>query len=749
MQNRNRKRQAVKLTVIFLTAAVLFALATLLLIRFAQGSIPDIHISCVKGICIAGSFLVCVTIFSWLTIFALKKRADKISDQMNYIDGLMNSVPAAIALLEMTPPYRVLRVNSEGMRLMGFAGKSDKVIVGKSAATVIADRGHAYAEEILQRSARTDEKLSFENCLIRSDGTEYWAGGIVKKICGESGQDILITAFRDITEEKKAAQRSKQKHNNERNMLAAAVSAAYPVIASVDIYGDRISFVYLQTNYDSQAFGETKYTAAYEKLLSCVTEDMQSKFVQHFAPENLQKAFESGRTSVLMEMRAKLSDGQFHWISVQMIHSGEKSTDSAQAACLIRRIDKQRIEEEERRRSMQTALDNAQAENRAKMRFLADMSHDIRTPMNAIIGLTGILSKHCEDNGELTDCLAKLTASSQHMMSLINNVLDMTEIEQGRIILHNKRFSYSKLVSEAASIIRPQADSAGISLRVNVDIPEHDEVTGDPLRIRQVFLNILSNAVKYTARGGSVEISAELTEVLGSDMRNCQFRCADTGVGMNEEMLNRLYKPFERASDSSSGCIEGAGLGMSIVKNFLDLMGGSIAVSSKPGKGTVFVVIIPLHAAENDDKKSGDVHRKLPDLSGKRILVAEDNDVNRMIASVLLTRTGAFVDEAADGQEALDMFSRSKEGYYDLIVLDVRMPVIDGLETARRIRGLRRSDSASVLIAALSANSYESDKQESLKAGMNVHLAKPIEPDVLYSVLDEYFHKEEAKSAAE
>lgn len=743
MLKRNRKRNTIILAVIFFAAAALFALATLLIIRHSHSGIPDIHISCVKAIGLTGSFIVCVTIFSWLTIYALNKRADKIADQMGYIDGLMDSVPVAIALLEMTPPYRVLQVNSECMRMIGVDGQSENTIVGRSAVDFIYVDGHKSAEKILQNSTKTDQKLTFENCLLKADGTEFWVGGIVKKIQGDSGQDVLITAFHDITEEKQAAQRSKQKHNNERNMLASAVSAAYPVIASVDIYGDRISFVYLQTSYDSQAFSETKYTAAYEKFLKCVTEDMRDKFAQRFSPENLQREFEGGRTSVMMEMRAKLSDGQLHWISVQMIHSGEKSTDSAQAACLIRRIDKQRTEEEERRRIMQTALDNAQAENRAKMRFLADMSHDIRTPMNAIIGLTGILSEHCEDNELLTDCLAKLTASSQHMMSLINDVLDMTEIEQGKITLHNEQFSYSKLVNEASSIIRPQADSAGISLHMSIDVPEFDEVMGDPLRIRQIFLNILSNAVKYTGRGGSVEISAQLSEVPDSDIRNCRFRCTDTGVGMTEEMLSRLYKPFERARDPASGCVEGTGLGMSIVKNFIDLMGGSISVSSKPGVGSTFVVTIPLHRADNKNiKENTHTQRMMPDLSGKRILIAEDNDVNRMIASVLFTRTGASVYEAADGQEALDQFSRSKPGYYDLIVLDVRMPDIDGLETARRIRELHRSDSSSVLIAALSAKCSEKDKQESLEAGMNVHLSKPIDPDALYSVLDSFFPKE-------
>ena len=516
-------------------------------------------------------------------------------------------------------------------------------------------------------------------------------------------------------------------------------------------------------------------------------------------------------------------------------------------------------------------LDEARSANMAKETFLSNMSHDIRTPMNAIVGMTALAKKHIDEKARVADALNKIETASGHLLSLINDVLDMSRIDSGRMQIAEGSFSLSDLLHDLLIIVKPQIDEKGHTFELRLGDIRVESFRGDALRLRQVYVNIINNAVKYTEAGGHIDLQVyeELTQKsVAEDDSRCvlHFICTDNGMGMSEEFLLRIFDPFERANSSTVSKIEGTGLGMSIVKRIVEAMDGRISIRSEQGKGTEVSISIPLryetdtidpagilnkrfliiedtdtmirtytdylgeydiactivptetdalaalteaefggeeyHAviignmAKNSAgafdvaaylKKSrpglplilisGDDWEKIryhahrcgigsfiplpvfrrslidglsaalsdnegreisfgaPDLSGRRILLAEDNPINQEIAKEILSATNAQIDMAENGKEALARFSGSGEGYYSVILMDIQMPVMDGYEAAEKIRSLERQDALSVPILAMTANTFAEDIAKAREAGMNGHIAKPIDITALMSSL--------------
>lgn len=375
------------------------------------------------------------------------------------------------------------------------------------------------------------------------------------------------------------------------------------------------------------------------------------------------------------------------------------------------------------------------------------MSHDIRTPMNGIIGMTTIARSHLDDRSRIEDCLDKISLSSSHLLGLINDILDISKIESGKLALREEAFLFSRLVLDAVELIRPQAEEKRLELTANIPELEEDTVMGDPLRLRQVFVNIMSNAVKYTPAGGRIYIDVWQEDGLKLGYGSFIFRCADTGIGMSEEFLKKIFNPFERSRDSDVEKIAGTGLGMTITKNIVDMMNGDIRIESSPGKGSVFTVTFRLLKNEEKTLRTPDrlvssegsvpVRDKAGCCRGKRLLLAEDNELNREIAVEMLKCTEMEIDTACDGEEAVRMFADSPEGYYDIILMDIQMPKLDGYEASREIRGMDRTDAGRIPIVAMTANAFAEDVREALRAGMNAHVSKPIEVDRLLATLED------------
>jgi signal transduction histidine kinase/PAS domain-containing protein/ActR/RegA family two-component response regulator len=376
------------------------------------------------------------------------------------------------------------------------------------------------------------------------------------------------------------------------------------------------------------------------------------------------------------------------------------------------------------------ALATAEAANAAKSDFLARMSHDIRTPLNGILGMTALALDEPDRTVEL-GYLRKIRESGNFLLSLVNDILDLSKAESGKMELRYERYSYPLFIRSLESVIVPLCEEKSIVFTVKNPYTEHAVLT-DPLRLNQIFYNLLSNAVKFTPRGGHVwfELSNHKVE---EGRLSIDMTVADDGIGMTQEFQSHLFEPFTQEHSASNQYRSGTGLGLAITKELVDLMGGTISVRSAPGEGSAFTVRLSFRICPDvveEEAPSSEVS-----LEGVRILLAEDNAINAEIAMRMLEKRGASVVNATDGERALRQYAASEQYHFDLILMDVRMPVLDGLEATRRIRSLARPDSKTVPIVAMTANAFDEDVEECLAAGMNAHVAKPVDAARLYEAI--------------
>jgi len=388
--------------------------------------------------------------------------------------------------------------------------------------------------------------------------------------------------------------------------------------------------------------------------------------------------------------------------------------------------------EQKERQQLEELAEKAKSANAAKSDFLSRMSHDIRTPLNGIIGMTA-LAKDEKDPAKLADYLDKIDESGHFLLGLVNDILDMSKVESGKLELHPEPYSGSEFIRYLEAVIRPLCAEKGISLTLP-GASNNFLVLADKLRVNQIFFNLLSNAAKFTPPGGHISLEARLLRE-GNGRIAGSFIVKDDGIGMSAEFQKKLFRPFEQEYTGRNSGRSGSGLGLAITKSLVDLMGGTISVESAPGHGSTFTVHLDVVLLAKQEAAAAGEKPALLSLSGRHILLAEDNDINAEIAMALLARNGIAATRAATGKEAVRIFRASAPGFYDAVLMDIRMPEMDGLEATRRIRALKRSDALTVPIIAMTANAFDEDVKESLAAGMNAHLSKPIEADSLYKVL--------------
>lgn len=386
------------------------------------------------------------------------------------------------------------------------------------------------------------------------------------------------------------------------------------------------------------------------------------------------------------------------------------------------------------------ALSAQKAENasQAKSRFLFNMSHDIRTPMNAIIGYTNLLEDHLDDKKTSLNYIHKLQSANSILLSLINYTLEMARIESGKLELREEHGSIHKLVNSMQSVTDPLVEEKNLNVKWNIDIKD-DNVICDITKLREIILNIISNAIKYTPDGGNIQIDiTENRDEESSSALYC-FVISDTGIGMSAEYLPHIFEEFSRERTSTESRVAGAGLGLPIVRSLVDLMKGTIAVESKEGKGTTFRVELPFPLYKESEKEEKHVlsESELQKLHGCRILLAEDNALNTEIAVEIMKKFGIVCDCVTNGKKCLELLTEKPDGYYDAVLMDIQMPVMNGYETTDAIRKME-GKKAEIPVIALTANAFEEDRKKAIANGMNDHIAKPIDPSILAMTLLKY-----------
>ena len=398
----------------------------------------------------------------------------------------------------------------------------------------------------------------------------------------------------------------------------------------------------------------------------------------------------------------------------------------------------------EQQEQLEDALQMAQSANKSKTTFLNNMSHDIRTPMNAIIGYTGLAKRHIGNKEQVSDYLDKIGRSSDYLLSLINEVLDMSRIESGKMTLSVQAESLSEIIDSIRDIVQADIRARKHNFSIVTEGIEHDVVRCDKLRLKQILINILSNSIKYTPENGTIVMRiterTQQKETL-EKTASYEFCVSDTGIGMDEEYMAIMFEPFTRVKSSTVSGIQGTGLGMAITKNLIDMMGGEIKVTSKLNQGTTTVMTFDFEIAEVSEIVVNDTEKAIDDIRGRcrgrKVLLVEDNELNREIATQILTEGGLTVETANDGNIAVERMKEAGINAYDLILMDIQMPKMDGYEATRLIRAVRPVEEH-IPIIAMTANAFDEDRKLAIDAGMDDYLAKPIDIDNLFRVMNKY-----------
>ncbi len=402
-------------------------------------------------------------------------------------------------------------------------------------------------------------------------------------------------------------------------------------------------------------------------------------------------------------------------------------------------IDEEMRDSLAKNQALSDALEAAQEASKAKTVFLSNMSHEIWTPMNAILGLDALALNEPDISDTTREHLEKIGESAKHLLGLINDILDMSRIESGRIVIKNEEFSFFRMIDHINTMFSGQCEEKKLEYKCDISGEPAEYYVGDVIKLKQVLINILGNAVKFTPENGSVSFDVE-KKASFDRKTTLEFKITDTGIGMSKEYLPKFFDTFSQENEGVTNKYGSSGLGMAITKNLVELMNGDIKVESEQGKGTTITVTLTLL---DSDRKSADYPKvgdekvsEAVNLEGRRILLAEDMSINAEIMVNVLQMRGIEAEAAENGKEAVDMFEAKPAGYYDAILMDVRMPVMDGLEASKTIRSMEREDAKKIPIIALTANAFDEDVQKSLQAGLDAHLTKPIQPEVLFETLE-------------
>lgn len=679
----------------------------------------------------------------------LNKAKELLQQKQQQMEVVLHSVNGGVKSSNDDDTYSYAYISEELPGMFGYTMEEFKKFTGNNA------MGMVYPPDLPKALADCNECFKDGNPTYSTkyrvpckDGSLKWVMDSGRKTKTPEGNTIINSIYLDITKDEEARQselnherRTKQQYYD----LLSSINSNYYFIYLVNLEdGSGIPLRLPETECAVFTSYSTNGLYDIEPLVrSHFHPDDSAKILEHFSLSGLRRQKKDRHIDFALECRSRLFGSEYRWTAFNSTLLAQ-SDGYHQIILTLRDIHEDKLKELREQQALQEAFDAAKAANMAKNEFLSRMSHDIRTPMNAIMGMTAIAGKYLDDKDRIQDCLAKITTASNHLLNLINEVLDMAKIESGKLNLLEEDFSISAMLQELLDLINPQLLVKKHHFTLTKAPELRDNVLGDKLRLKQLLLNILANAIKYTPPYGSISLEVRETHSRLHDTIGYEFIITDNGIGMDSEFAAKIFEPFARASDSRTSEIEGTGLGMTIALNIARMMNGTIDVQSTLGKGSAFKATVYLrpHQQIRSSKASAPAAGidSLQEINcrGKQVLLVEDNELNLEIAVELLKYAGLNITTAKNGLEGLDKFKAAPPGTYALILMDIQMPVMNGLEAAKAIRALPVKDAQTVPIVAMTANAFPEDIAATLQAGMNEHLSKPIDLEQFHSILQKW-----------
>ena len=579
-----------------------------------------------------------------------------------------------------------------------------------------------------------EETFDYEARTI--SGRTAWLRRSICMTQNQYGDIIAYTSVKDISSI--VAQRRRQE------ALVGSLATEFASILVVDFAEDKredtITFHVrgadnLAAMVDEEVVGENRYSRKLDLMLKHVHPDDRDQFYADTRRERIIESFNENRTHVV-DFRLMKPDGTFLYHQLRFLALRDENDNPVGMVAGLRNSDAEVRKEFGMLEELKNAKIAAESANQAKSTFLFNMSHDIRTPMNAIIGFTDIAEKHIDEKERVLDSLGKVRMSSNHLLSLINDVLDMSRAESGTVKIEEEPLCIDTAKDNLYSMLNGNAEARNILLTSEIDDSVvHRWFYADRLHMMRVLTNIISNSIKYTNPGGKINILAEELPCAKEGYARYRYTVSDTGIGMSKEYLAHVFEPFSRADSATKSGVVGTGLGMAITKSLTELMGGTIAVESELGVGTTVILNFESRIAEPVSPIADIPENASFELAGKRILLVEDNELNREIATEILEEEGIIVDTAEDGDVAVEKMRNASAGQYDLILMDIQMPKMNGYDATKAIRKLPDPCASGIPIIAMTANAFAEDKENAVAAGMNGHIAKPIDVPKLLNTL--------------
>lgn len=658
-------------------------------------------------------------------------------EKSNSLETIFTALDAGV-LSHSLDGTRILGVNQKALDILGYESEEELREKGFDmiAASVIEEDAERLKDEI-RHLTEVGDSISTEYGVRHEDGELLHILGNIKVI-EKDGEKYYHRFLLDVTDQRA---REEEKARKSRDLIQA-LSEDYLVVCSFDL-DTGIGEALRVTNDDIELVeifsGNLLLQDTVATYLDVRVHDEDQQMMEDtLSAEGIKEELELKKR--FDRLYRTQQDGQTRFRQVSIVRSGNWA-DSKSVVVGFRNVDQQIRDELEQKTLLEEALGNANKASNAKSAFLLNMSHDIRTPMNAIVGFTNLASNHLNDSDKVEGYLDKIKASSDHLLNLINDILDMSRIEQGKLTLDENQCNIKEVLDDLYVMLNHQAESKGLTLTVDSSAVTHPNIVCDRLKVNQILLNLLGNSIKFTNAGGSVSASIEELPSKSDDFGTYRIVVEDTGIGMPEEFLDVIFDPFERVQSQTVNGIQGSGLGMAIVKSLVDMMGGTIKVESELDKGTRFTVNLTFKIAESDSVEQTESHNDSPTFTPERaskfrILLVDDNPLNREIAQDILMNIGFNVEEAENGQEAVDKLRNVGAGHFDIVLMDIQMPVMNGYQAAEIIRSFEDADLAGIPILAVTADAFEEDRKMALEHGMNGHLPKPIDISKLFSILD-------------